>query len=110
MRRTGPDGMSHWSVYMVRAADGSLYTGVATDVDRRFEEHSQGGPRAARYLRGRGPLELLYQARLGEQGLALRVEGRLKRLDKSAKEDVVRSRPDPDELLDLLNLSSTEEE
>jgi putative endonuclease len=95
---------------MVRAADGSLYTGVATDVDRRFEEHSQGGQRAARYLRGRGPLELLYQALLGEQGLALRVEGRLKRLDKADKEEIVRWHPDPEALLGLLDLSNTEEE
>jgi putative endonuclease len=104
------EGMSEWSVYMVRAGDGSLYTGVATDVDRRFGEHSQGGPRAARYLRGRGPLELLYQARLGGQGLALRVEGRLKRLDKAAKEGVASTRPDPEVLLSLLGLPNAEEE
>ena len=96
--------MSDWHVYMVRAADGSLYTGIAKDVARRFEEHCDGGPRAARYLRGRGPLELSYQSRLGERGLALRVEGRVKRLSKERKEDLVRSRPSAEELLDLFEL------
>ena len=96
--------MSDWHVYMVRAGDGSLYTGIATDVARRFEEHCDGGPRAARYLRGRGPLELIYQSRLGERGLALRVEGRLKRLDKQRKEKLVQSSPSPGKLLDLLDL------
>jgi putative endonuclease len=96
--------MADWYVYMVRARDRSLYTGVATDVARRFEEHCEGGSRAARYLRGRGPLELAYQCRLGERGLALRVEGRLKRLDKQRKEELVNSSPSPKELLHLLDL------
>ena len=98
--------MPDWHVYMVRAADGSLYTGIATDVRRRFEEHCDGGPRAARYLRGRGPLVLSYQSRLGERGLALRVEGRLKRLSKESKEALVRSGPEGEELLLLLGLDT----
>lgn len=96
--------MSDWHVYVVRAADESLYTGIATDVARRLEEHRDGGPRAARYLRGRSPLELVYLSRVGERGLALRVERRLKRLSKERKEALVASRPEAEELLALLGV------
>lgn len=98
--------MSEWHVYMVRATDGSLYTGIATDVLRRFDEHRDGGPRSARYLRGRGPLELTYHRRVGARALALRVEGRLKRLSKQRKESLVRSAPQRQELLALLGLEA----
>jgi len=96
--------MADWHLYMVRAGDGTLYTGIATDVTRRFEEHREGGYRAARYLRGQGPLELSYQSRLGGRSLALRVEDRVKRLSKERKEELVRSRPSAEDLLDLLEL------
>jgi putative endonuclease len=79
-----------WSVYLVRRADGALYTGIATDVERRFAEHSAG--RGAKALRGRGPLELAGHRRVGERGLALRVERRIKLLPKEDKERLVRAR------------------
>lgn len=75
-----------WFVYMIRCVDGSLYAGVATDVRRRFEEHSGGGPKAAKYLRGRGPLVLVYTQATDSQSEALVEEHRIKRLKKSDKE------------------------
>ena len=48
-----------WSVYLVRCSDNSLYTGIATDVARRFAEHQAQGPKTARYLRGRAALTLV---------------------------------------------------
>lgn len=78
-----------WWVYMVRCADGSLYTGVATDVRRRFAEHQSGGAKAAKYVRGRGPLKLVYQREVGTRSDALREELRLKRLRKAEKELLV---------------------
>jgi putative endonuclease len=84
--------MSEWHVYIVRAADGSLYTGVAIDVERRFAEHRTGG-RGARYLRGRGPLEVVLDREIGPRGLALRLERRIKALDKEDKEALVASAP-----------------
>ena len=75
---------------MVRRADGALYTGIAIDVTRRLEEHRAGN--GARALRGRGPLELVAEAVVGERSDALRVEHRIKRLTKSEKERLVRSR------------------
>ncbi|CAM3514413.1 GIY-YIG nuclease family protein [Parendozoicomonas haliclonae] len=81
--------MSRWSVYLIRCRDGSLYCGVSTDVARRFTEHSTGGPRSARYVRGKGPLELVYQHVVGGRAEALRAEYRIKKLNKATKEKLV---------------------
>ena len=83
---------AEWSVYLVRCGDGSLYTGVATDVHRRFEEHVSGDGRGAKYLRGRGPLQLVLWSAVGERGAALRVEARIKRLSKRGKEQLLSER------------------
>ena len=77
-----------YSVYMLRCADGSLYTGIATDVSRRLAEH-QSGPRGAKYLRGRGPLTLAFQQAVGDRGDASKVEYFLKNLAKADKEELV---------------------
>jgi putative endonuclease len=77
-----------YSVYMLRCADGSLYTGIATDVSRRLQEH-QSSPRGAKYLRGRGPLTLAFQQTVGNRGDASRVEYLLKNLAKAEKEELV---------------------
>jgi putative endonuclease len=95
-----------WHVYIVRARDGSLYTGVTTDVARRLGEHGAAGGRAARYLRGRSPLELVYRCRLGERGLALSVEWRLKRQPRAAKQAIVTGRPTRRALLRALGVTS----
>ena len=54
-----------YSVYLVRCRDGSLYTGIATDVERRLKEH-EASPRGAKYLRGKGPLTLIYEREIGD--------------------------------------------
>jgi putative endonuclease len=74
-----------WSVYVLRCRDGSLYTGIATDVARRIAEHEHG-PKGAKYLRGRGPFTLVLQAEIGDRAHATRAELKLKRLPKPAKE------------------------
>lgn len=78
-----------WSVYLLRCDDGSLYTGIATDVARRVAEH-EGGARGARCLRGRGPLTLVFQREIGDRRAASRVEYRIKRLSKAEKESCLR--------------------
>lgn len=85
----GSDG---WYVYMLRCADGSLYTGVTNRPRARLERHSAG--RGARYTRGRGPLELVYMEAVADRGAALRRERALKALDRAAKERLVRERAD----------------
>ena len=92
-----------YSVYMLRCADGSLYTGIATNVARRFLEH-QSSPRGAKYLRGRGPLTLEFQQVVGDRGKASRVEYVLKSLAKADKEELVAGRKSLAELTADLQL------
>ena len=89
--------MLDWHLYLVRCHDGSLYTGITTDVARRFEEH-QGGM-GAKYLRGRGPLLLVFQKKLGSRSLAIGVESRVKKLTKAKKEDLLRDNTRIDETI-----------
>lgn len=77
-----------WNVYMLRCGDGSLYTGIATDVSRRLLEHERGR-RGARYLRGRGPLQLVLQWEVENRSLASRVEHRIKALSRQEKERLI---------------------
>lgn len=74
-----------WSVYLVRCSDNSLYTGIATDVARRFAEHQAQGTRTARYLRGRAPLTLVFQCPAGDRSAALKLEYRIKQLSRADK-------------------------
>jgi putative endonuclease len=77
-----------WYLYLLRCRDGSLYTGISTDVERRLKAHREN--RGARRLRGRGPLQLVYSRPVGDRAQALRIEHRVKRLSKAAKERLVR--------------------
>jgi len=79
--------MSAWSLYLLRCADGTVYTGIATDVRRRLAEH-ESGTRGARYLRGRGPLSLLYQREIGDRSLATRLEMLVKKLSRDEKTSI----------------------
>ncbi len=78
-----------WSLYLVRCRDNSLYCGIALDVHRRFAQHSSAGRKCARYLRGRGPLQLVYQQVIGSRSDALKQEYRLKQWSKADKEKLV---------------------
>ena len=78
-----------FSLYIVRCADGALYTGIATDVDKRVAEHSSG-VRGAKFLRGRGPLEVVFVEIVGDRASALRLEHRVKRLTRAQKLELVR--------------------
>jgi putative endonuclease len=64
-----------------------MYTGIATDVSRRIGEHEQG-KRGAKYLRGRGPFELVYQRAVGDRSIATRIEYCVKQLSRSEKENL----------------------
>lgn len=75
-----------YSLYLVRCADGSFYTGIATDVQRRLLEH-QNGRRGSKYLRGKGPLTLHFEQIIGDRSLASRLEWRVKRMPAAEKAD-----------------------
>lgn len=77
-----------WFVYMVQTATGSLYTGVALDVKKRLQEHAESS-KGAKYLRGKGPLEIVYQERANSKSEALKREYEIKQLTKKQKEALV---------------------
>jgi len=72
-----------WYLYILRCRDGSLYTGITTDVDKRLEAHRAG--KGAKYTRGRGPLELVYSEACGDHSTALRREMEVKALPREEK-------------------------
>jgi putative endonuclease len=78
-----------WSVYIIRCGDTTLYTGISTNVTRRFEEHASSSPRSAKYLRGRAPLELIYTKEIGTQSEATIEERRIKALTKAQKLNLI---------------------
>lgn len=84
------DRVSDWSLYLVRLANGRLYTGISLDVDRRFEEHCAGAPKGAKALRGQGPLTLVFRETVGDRSRALRLELRVKALSRAEKERLIR--------------------
>jgi putative endonuclease len=70
---------------MVRCGDGALYTGIALDVRRRLAQHAGTESRGAKFLRGRGPLRLVLERRVGSRSLALAVEWRVKKMKTARK-------------------------
>ena len=79
------DDPSTWWIYLIETAGGQLYCGVTTDVARRYREHCSGGPRAARFLKGKGPLALRFSCVAGDRGAALRAECKVKKLSRGEK-------------------------
>lgn len=82
--------MLRWSVYIIRCSDESLYTGVSTDVARRFNEHARG-VRGARYFRGREPLEVVYLEGGYDRASACRREAAIKKMNREQKWQLIRS-------------------
>lgn len=82
-----------WHVYIIRTRSGALYTGIATDVGRRLKEHEGPSGRGAKYLRSRGPLEVVYTAEVGGRATALGLERSIKALPKRKKEALVATSP-----------------
>ena len=78
-----------WFVYVIRCRDGALYVGISTDVERRLSEHRDASGKGAKYLRGRGPLELVCSQAIGSRSQALMVESRFRRLSKGDKETLI---------------------
>ena len=72
-----------WSVYVLRCGDGSLYTGITNDLERRLAAHRAGT--ASRYTRSRRPVRLVYRERRRSRSAALKREAAIKRLPRAAK-------------------------
>ena len=77
----------NWTVYILRCADGTLYTGITNDLERRLAEHEAG--QGAKYTKGRAPLQLVYQETCSGRGPASKREKEIKSLDRKAKLSLV---------------------
>ncbi len=75
--------MSDWYLYIIHCSDGSLYTGITTDPQRRFHQHATG--RGARYFRGRRPLAIVHLERHPNRASASRRERAVKAMDRRDK-------------------------
>ena len=79
-----------WYLYILRCGDNTLYTGITTDVEKRFEAHQSG--KGAKYTRGRGPLELVYREECGTHSDALKREAQIKKLSREQKQALIASK------------------
>ncbi|MGS2719788.1 GIY-YIG nuclease family protein [Paraglaciecola aestuariivivens] len=77
--------MSKWYVYIIENKLSHFYTGICTDIDRRFSEHQASGPKCAKALKGKGPLTLKLTAEVNNQSEALQAEIWVKKLTKAQK-------------------------
>ena len=80
--------MIYW-VYIVACADGTFYTGIATDVARRLREHNGDKPNGARYTSTRRPVRLVYQAAFANRADASKEEYRIKQLSRADKDRLI---------------------
>jgi putative endonuclease len=77
-----------WYVYIIEASDSSLYTGVTTDVERRFTEHC-GTARGARFFRGRAPVKVVYTETHFDRSSAQSRESVIKKLNRDGKLELI---------------------
>lgn len=80
-----------WFLYIIECRKGQLYTGITTNVERRFKEHQLGGPKAAKFLRGKAPLRLVYQESVGNRSQALKREITIKKLQRNKKLSLIQN-------------------
>ena len=80
-----------FSLYILRCADETLYTGIATDVEKRIAEH-RSSPRGAKFLRGKGPLRLEFVEEVGDRAAASALEYRVKQLTHARKQALIDGR------------------
>ena len=81
--KQGNPSPTTWFVYLLRCGDGTLYCGIALDVEARLKQHEVG--KGAKYTRGRGPLEVVYREACAGKAEALRRERQIKRMRRSVK-------------------------
>ncbi len=77
-----------WTVYILECGDGTLYTGITDDLERRLRAHAEG--RGAKYTRGRGPLKLRHREAAPDKSTALKREREIKGLRRREKMEIIR--------------------
>jgi len=81
--------LSHWFVYIIHCTDDSLYTGISTDVEKRYKQHA--AQQGAKYFRGRKPKQLVYQESGHDRSSASKRESAIKKLPRSHKIQLISS-------------------
>lgn len=81
---------SHWFVYIILASDNSLYTGITTDIKRRWRQHGEAAG-GARFFRGRKPVKLVYLESGHDRSSASKREAAIKKLRRLKKEQLLES-------------------
>ena len=79
-----------WFVYIIQSEKGHLYTGITTDVERRFKEHSNSS-KGAKYFRGKVPVEVVYRKRFQDRSSASKFEAYVKKLKRVEKVNLIMS-------------------
>jgi putative endonuclease len=100
-----PAPAATWLVYIIEATDGRLYTGITTDMARRWQAHS-GGKHGAKFFRGRQPARLCYLERDHDRASASRREAAIKKLSRPQKLQLLRDQ-DPSQLQALVQAGAT---
>jgi predicted GIY-YIG superfamily endonuclease len=91
MIRGMKDVGGNWSLYILKCCDGSLYTGISNNIDRRFLAHQEG--KASRYTRTRRPVALVYREECGSRSQALTRECAVKTLSRPRKDALILTSP-----------------
>ena len=82
---------SIWHLYLIRTRTGQLYTGITKNIQKRFKEHQEGGSKAAKYLKGKKPLKLVFYKKIGSLSQALKAEAKIKKWPKEKKESLIKN-------------------
>jgi len=79
--------MNNWITYILKCNDGSYYTGITNDLEKRVSDHENGN--GAKYTRGRGPFKIVYQQTQENRSEASKRENEIKKLTRSEKENLI---------------------
>lgn len=90
VEKAQPEISAGWCVYILECADGSYYTGVAKDVQRRLHEHNHSATRSAKYTRARRPVALIWSEAHEDRASACRREWAIKQLNRAQKQALMR--------------------
>ena len=77
-----------WKVYLLQCADGTFYTGITTDLERRLREHNSDNSKGARYTRARRPVRLVYEEDSDNRAAASKREYQLRKLSRDQKQQL----------------------
>jgi putative endonuclease len=79
---------SDWFVYMIQSEKGHLYTGITTDVERRFKEHSDS-KKGAKFFRGKVPVEVVFTKKFKDRSSASKYEALIKKMSRARKIELI---------------------